>query len=110
MTRIRRASTRPCTIDGCTDTVHGHGYCRTHYARWRKYSDPHGQPPPRPLVDPADCLTCLDVAWLLEVGEHPDNVAARLRIQHNSLITHLHRHRRPDLVERIARDRQRTAA
>jgi hypothetical protein len=105
-----RASTRPCAVDGCPRTVHAHNWCRTHYGRWRAHGDPLAEPRRRPVAGPADCLTCLDVAWLLEVGEHPDNVAARLRIQHNSLITHLHRHRRPDLVERIARDRQRTAA
>jgi hypothetical protein len=105
-----RASTRPCVIDDCPRTVHAHDWCTTHYNRWRAHGDPLAEPLRRPVADPADCLTCLDVGWLLETGEHPDNVAARLRIRHNSLITHLQRHRRPDLVERIVRDRQRTAA
>lgn len=102
---------RGCSVDGCTGTIHGHGYCSPHYNRWRRHGDPLAGMPIRSLVtDPADCLTCLDVGWLLEVGEHPDNIAARIGIRHNSLITHLRRHQRPDLLERLTRERQRTAA
>jgi len=28
-----------CIIDGCTDRVHGRGWCSTHYERWRRGSD-----------------------------------------------------------------------
>jgi hypothetical protein len=31
----------PCTVDGCTRPLQGHGYCSLHYYRWRKNGDPH---------------------------------------------------------------------
>lgn len=29
-----------CTVEGCDRFVNGHGFCVTHYDRWRKYGDP----------------------------------------------------------------------
>lgn len=37
---------RTCTVDGCSDNVHGHGYCSKHYKRWRKTGTAE-LPPPR---------------------------------------------------------------
>jgi hypothetical protein len=31
---------RTCSIDGCTDPVHGYGWCRTHYTLWKNHGDP----------------------------------------------------------------------
>lgn len=44
-------SKRICIVEGCQKFVFGHGYCSTHYSRWRKHGDPlvvtmaaHGDP------------------------------------------------------------------
>jgi hypothetical protein len=29
-----------CSIEECGGLVHGHGYCRKHYERWKKHGDP----------------------------------------------------------------------
>jgi hypothetical protein len=29
-----------CSVDGCEERCVGHGFCRKHYKRWRKYGDP----------------------------------------------------------------------
>lgn len=29
-----------CTVDGCANTVLARGWCRRHYARWRRHGDP----------------------------------------------------------------------
>lgn len=35
-----------CIVEGCERTdIHGHGYCRNHYARWRNHGDPLGGGP-----------------------------------------------------------------
>jgi hypothetical protein len=31
---------RTCSVDGCEAPVHGHGWCRHHYAKWYRYGDP----------------------------------------------------------------------
>lgn len=31
-----------CVVEGCGRRVNGHGYCPTHYTRWKKYGDPLG--------------------------------------------------------------------
>lgn len=36
-----------CAIDGCAKGVDSHGYCPMHAARYRRYGDPLGGPPPR---------------------------------------------------------------
>lgn len=28
---------RTCTIDGCDKRAAGHGWCQTHYMRWRRH-------------------------------------------------------------------------
>lgn len=32
---------RFCTVDGCHRELRARGYCATHWARWRKYGQPH---------------------------------------------------------------------
>lgn len=32
---------RICEIDQCADTVFARSWCQKHYARWRRYGDPH---------------------------------------------------------------------
>lgn len=29
-----------CSIDGCQEPVHGHGFCVCHYTRWHRHGDP----------------------------------------------------------------------
>lgn len=53
-----------------------------------------------PIDEPDECLTCLDAGWLLEVGEHFDQVAHRLGIQPDSLEQHLRRHHQPNPTHR----------
>lgn len=36
----------PCLISGCPKRARGHGWCSTHYTRWRKTGDPLGLLPP----------------------------------------------------------------
>lgn len=53
-------------------------------------------------VDPAECLTCVDVEWLMQWGETPEQVASRLGFaRYSSMCQHLKRHGRHDLVARI---------
>ena len=37
-----------CSIEGCDKPVKGHGWCSTHYARWRRLGTPHL--PERPTI------------------------------------------------------------
>ena len=30
----------PCTVTGCKNLIHAHGWCSTHYMRWRLHGDP----------------------------------------------------------------------
>ncbi len=32
---------KTCSIEGCGKRVYGHGWCNTHYQRWRRHGDPH---------------------------------------------------------------------
>lgn len=32
--------TRSCSVDGCNKPVKGHGWCVSHYSRWRAHGDP----------------------------------------------------------------------
>lgn len=36
-----------CSISGCDRIYRAHGFCRTHYSRWRKYGDPQSHVPIR---------------------------------------------------------------
>lgn len=36
------ATQRICTIEGCDNRVLAHGWCRKHYLRWYRHSDPLG--------------------------------------------------------------------
>ena len=36
------ANSRICSVPGCDNPVHGHGYCGNHYARWRRHGYPLG--------------------------------------------------------------------
>lgn len=45
---------RTCSIDGCTETAHGRGWCRPHYMRWWRWGDPLGAPAPRPTTCTVD--------------------------------------------------------
>lgn len=36
-----------CSVDGCNRTYRGHGYCRTHHSRWKKYGTPQADVPIR---------------------------------------------------------------
>ena len=42
-----RAARGVCSVDGCTRTYRGHGFCRTHYSRWKKHGDPQANVPIR---------------------------------------------------------------
>lgn len=33
-------SAQACSIEGCTRSLHGRGWCATHYQRWRTHGDP----------------------------------------------------------------------
>jgi hypothetical protein len=38
-----------CSVPDCQNPAHARGWCRKHYARWRRYGDPEGRheyPPP----------------------------------------------------------------
>lgn len=36
-----------CSVDGCHEPHDARGWCKSHYMRWRRYSNPIGKPPPR---------------------------------------------------------------
>lgn len=42
----------PCAIVGCKWPVEGRGWCRRHYARWKRYRDPLGGVPPDLTLEP----------------------------------------------------------
>lgn len=53
------------------------------------------------------CHVCEDIDHLLGAGEHPVAVAERLSRKHDSLLSHVRRHARPDLTERLNLNRTR---
>lgn len=36
-----------CSVDGCDRIYRGHGFCRTHYSRWKAHGDPQAHIPVR---------------------------------------------------------------
>lgn len=38
-----------CSIEGCSDPAWARGWCNKHYKRWRRYGDPVGGGPERPM-------------------------------------------------------------
>lgn len=44
-----------CSIEGCEKSVRGHGWCSTHYARWRKHGDPLKTPYGRSVCSEKGC-------------------------------------------------------
>jgi hypothetical protein len=39
-----------CSIDGCSGKHKANGWCVKHYAAWRRYGDPLGSAPPKPVM------------------------------------------------------------
>ena len=57
---------------------------------------------------PHNCPTCEDAEWLIDAGETPDRTASSTRLGRSKLSnlrTHLRRHGRPDLADRLDRER-----
>lgn len=42
---------RICSINGCESFHYGKGYCQKHYVKFKKYGDPLGFHPKRPLME-----------------------------------------------------------
>lgn len=91
-------------------------------ARARRHAQRHGWPVPLawdddtiddPTATPyagqddGGCHVCEDIDHLLGAGEHPVAVAERLSRKHDSLLSHVRRHARPDLTERLNLNRTR---
>lgn len=36
----RNSTRKPCSVEGCCNISQARGYCKTHWARWRKHGDP----------------------------------------------------------------------
>lgn len=47
---IGTVANRTCSIEGCEDPHKAHGWCHNHYMRWRRWGDPLGTRPARPLT------------------------------------------------------------
>lgn len=52
------------------------------------------------------CASCEDIEFLLRAGEDTHAIAARLGVKHASLLDHLRRHGRPDLLPNPPRNRK----
>ena len=102
MPRKRRPTTqRTCEMDGCNRPHHGNGLCKSHDSMRRRR---------RTLVAltsnrtaDGECLTCVDAAHLIGLGESVELTADRLGYTDKSLLAHLTRHGHESLVERINR-------
>ena len=95
---------QPCDVDGCDLTITWGDYCEAHYRRWKRNGDPGGAEI-RHRTAVGECLTCVDVEWLLADNTDPDEIAKRLGYAagREGLRRHLRGHGREDLAERINR-------
>lgn len=85
---------RTCTVDGCTDKHLARGYCRHHYGT-------HIERPDAPRRTPAIHLE--DVEWMAETGEEWTRAVERLGVKEATLLRHLERAGRYDLVQKLQR-------
>lgn len=88
---------KTCTLPDCDAAHWAKGYCNAHYHRSRRYGDPYG------AADPLErsSIHLEDVEFMADTGETFEGAAARLGVKPNSLIQHLARKGRRDLIRRF---------
>lgn len=91
-----RAAMGPCSIEGCPNPYRSHGWCQTHYERWRKYGDPM-----RKAMTSAELIA--EIEWLIEGGMSTFYIASVLKRDREHLGRLLYRHKRHDLAVRFER-------
>lgn len=84
-----------CHFPGCPRRAESRGLCQSHGQQRRKGVALTPLPEPRP------CARCIDAEWLADAGECLDRVAQRLGLAPRSLVRHLERHDRADLLARL---------
>jgi hypothetical protein len=93
-----RAAKPPCAIKGCPNQYRSHGWCQTHYEKWRIYGDPIGGPK---RLSAAEILE--EVLWLVDAGMSSFYIADALQRDRETLSRLMYRVGRPDLAVRFDR-------
>jgi len=83
-----------CKVDGCLAKHCARGYCNAHYKREIARADIERRSPP---------IHIEDVEWMAETGETWFLAAERLGVKENTLLRHLERAGRYDLVRKLQR-------
>ena len=83
-----------CKIDDCDRKHLARGYCNLHYKREIVRPDVERRSPPIHLED---------VEWMAETGEVWDRAVERLGVKENTLLRHLERADRYDLIRKLKR-------
>jgi hypothetical protein len=91
-----RAAMGPCGIEGCPNPYRSHGWCQTHYERWRKHGDPLWTPMSGAEIEE-------EVAWLIEGGMSTFYVAAVLKRDRETISRLLYKRGRHDLAVKFQR-------
>jgi len=89
-------------MDGCNRPHHAKGLCKSHDSMRRRNGALVALHASNRTAD-GECLTCVDVEWLLACHTDPDEIAKRLGYAagREGLRRHLRAHDREDLAGRI---------
>lgn len=83
-----------CKVEGCDAKHLARGYCNTHYKREIVRADTERRSPRIHLED---------VEWMAETGETWPIAVERLGVKENTLLRHLERANRYDLIRKLQR-------
>lgn len=88
------ANGRTCTVEGCGEKHAARGYCNRHY----KHAIARAGAQRR-----ASAIHLEDVEWMANTGENWDRAAERLGVKESTLLRHLERAGRYDLIRKLQR-------
>lgn len=91
-----RAAKPPCAIEGCPNPYRSHGWCQTHYEKWRQHGDPEWagrRMTAKEIIE--------EVEWLTDAGMSSFYIADALGRTRETVERLMRRHKRPDLAARF---------